>query len=366
MMEFKQISKKYQAGVTSLLVTVAVAMMLVAIIAGIAAFSIREQRQASNTEQSNRALQTAEAGVKDAVQQLSANPNINQPNCTPVNNIFPDQTNQQITCRTITTQFTSIEGALEKDSATQIQIIAPSAAEAANSMQLRWHSVALDQTLSQYFFNGQFYPPANNYNNAAAIELTFIYWPRTSAGPINGQFLDDSSNHNSGLRTSTRFFMPGQADKANGFVNSGCSDQGTTNLTNLGADYRCVTNSNSAVGFNLQAALGLPNPANSYDYIVRIKSRYADTHFQARFFNTDNKEILVKSTKALIDVTARSSDLYRRVQAEKPIIPTSLENLFDAVLFAGRGSDDKTDKNICKNMVIDDQNQLVSPNTCEN
>ncbi len=364
-------------GVTSLFVTIAVAMLLIVIIAGVAAFSIREQRQASNTEQSNRALQTAEAGINDAAQTLSSNPTVNVPTCTstgpdastipPQAQPFADQANEQITCRTVTSKFTSIEGALERDKATQIQILSPNTSSAANSMQLRWHSDKLDKTLSQYYFNGAFYPATAGYNNAAAIELTFIYWER---GNLQESFLNSPVGNNNGLRIATVFIMPGQADKSPAYasgVTSGCENQPNTSSAQFG-DYRCVTNPNNQYGFDLKQALNLQNAANLYDYVVRIKTRYTDTHFQARFFDTSHNEIAVQSTKALIDVTAKSSNLYRRVQAEKPVIPTSLENLFDSVLYAGRGSDDQSSKGICKTLVIDSNNALINPNdrSCEN
>ena len=62
-------------GVTSLLFVLVIGLLLVVMVAGIAALTVREQQQASNTEQSNRALQTAEAGVKAAVQKLDSDSN---------------------------------------------------------------------------------------------------------------------------------------------------------------------------------------------------------------------------------------------------------------------------------------------------
>lgn len=337
-------------GVTSLLVVLAIGMFMIVLVSGIAALSLREQQQARNTEFSNRALQTAEAGVKAAVQKLSANPNYEKTGCPPgdeFKDVIPNnELNQEITCIEVKNHFESYEGFVERDKASQLTILAPTGSgTGAKTLQLRWHSKTLDQNLAAYALpvSGPFYPTSHNsdYQWAAPVEMTFVFWP---TGTIN---------RSDEIRTATVFFTPGNTDKSlpsNG-IDTKC--QGQLGATNLG-DYRCVTNPGSNVGFDLGSALRLAggDSSTNYHYAVRIKPRYTNTHFQFTAFDRDGKQMNLKSTKAQIDVTARTGDLYRRIKAEKVIIPTALESLFDSVLYAGASSTDNISRNICKNLVV--------------
>lgn len=356
------LNKKY-SGATSLIVVLTVGMILIAIVGGIATLTIREQRQATNTDQSNRALQTAEAGVKLASQKLTQNINYTQGevcgDAVPeeYKNLFPAGQQQQVTCISVTNEFSELEGVVEKDKATQIIIERQAGQLGPGSMQLRWHSDTADPVVPQIASyaspNNEFYPDDEGYSAAAAPEITFVRWTK---GTIN----------TSNLPTETVFFMPGHEDlgknpdgSLNG-VTSACEDANGVKPANAGA-YRCVTNPASATGFNLNSALRL-SPAlssGSFNYAIRIKPRYADMHFQLRIWDTSGNLMTVKSTNAIIDVTARSGNLYRRIKAEKPIIPTALESISDSVLFAGRGVDDQQNKNVCKTIVVKDDGTLA-------
>lgn len=334
----------------------AVGMFMIVLVSGIAALSLREQQQVRNTEFSNRALQTAEAGVRVAVQKLSADPNYTKTGCAPgpdYENIIQDTSlNQEITCIEVNNSFSSYEGSVEHDKAKQLTIETPASVKGPNSLQLRWHSKTQDQDngLGQYALpnSGPFYPTIPQYDNgkyAASIEMTFIFWPRNSN--FNG------SDPTKQLQTATIFFTPGQDDKSqpSNSVTSKCQNQ-APNIQNLG-EYRCVTNPISSTGFDLSKAVRIPDgTAQNYNFMVRIKPRYKDTNFQFTAYDVDGRIINTKSNNAQIDVTARTGDLYRRIKAEKVIVPAVLESLFDSVLYAGNGSNDSANRDICKNLVV--------------
>ena len=84
-------------------------------------------------------------------------------------------------------------------------------------------------------------------------------------------------------------------------------------------------------------------------------------HFQFTAYDVNNNPIDMKSDKAQIDVTARSGNLYRRIRAEKTVSPSSLESVFDSVLYAGNGANDQanTRRDICKSMVVRSNNSLA-------
>lgn len=338
------------SGATSLLVVLGLGLFMIVLVSGIAALSLREQQQARNTEFSNRALQTAEAGVKAAVQKLSSNPNFTKEGCAPgvdFENVIPNNDlNQEITCIEIKNKFSAYEGFSEQDKATQLIIETPATDKGPNSIQLNWHSNTLDENLASYAYGSNaFYPVVQGYNYAASIEMNFIFWPRNTN--FNGSDLTKQ------MQTATIFFTPGRPDQSqpsNG-VDSMC--QGQPGVT-VSGDYRCVTKSAvSNTGFDLSRALRIPTgTSQDYNMVVRIKPRYEKTHFQFIAYDADGKQIGIKSTRAQIDVTARTGDLYRRIKAEKVIVPTSLESLFDSVLYAGNGSNDNSSRNICKNLVV--------------
>lgn len=357
---------KTKSGATSLIIVLVVSMILMVMVGGIAALTLREQRQAINTDQSNRALQTAEAGVRFAVQRIASDPSFIQQNievCGEENikndskakefaNIFSSQAEQQVTCVFVGNQLKSYEGVLQKDQATQVIVKTPATQLGPYYLQLRWHSDTLDPILASYT-KSVFYPGVDNYNAAAAPEITFVRWQKNSFSPSE-----------TGFPTETVFFMPGQDDKASPFngVTSGC-DKGSAgaNAVNYG-DYRCVTNPNSNVGFAIPNAIRVAN-ASSFNYAIRIKPRYADTHFQLRVFDESRNELPMQSSKAVIDITARSGDLYRRIRAEKPIEPIALENVFDSVLFNYGEGGNSADARICKGLVVRENYQLAPVQT---
>lgn len=354
--------KNNLSGATSLIVVLTVGMIFIAIVGGIAALTIREQRQATNVDQSNRALQTAEAGVKLASQKLTENSSYQLgESCgeqvpPEYRDLFGAEQQQQVTCVSVATEFSELEGVIEKDQATQVIIQREPGQPGPGSMQLRWHSDTADPEVPEIASysspDNEFYPDDDGYSAAAAPEITFVRWPK---GTITSSVMD----------TETVFFMPGHEDKGknpdgslNG-VTSACENSEGVKPQNAGA-YRCVTNPAQEKGFNLNNALRLTSGSSGdFNYAIRIKPRYADTHFQLRVWDTAGNIMTLKGTNAIIDITARSGNLYRRIKAEKPIIPTALENMSDSVLFAGRGNDDLQNKNICKTLVVNDEGKLA-------
>lgn len=365
---------KTNPGATALVIVLLTGMALMTMAGGIVALTLREQRQATNTDQSNRAIQTAGSAVRLASQIITDNPDFIKKNIdicgedkikdTPIakefNNIFSAQDNQQVTCLFVGNQLKSYEGSLQQDRATQVMVtdtIHPDTgapvAQKPYYMQLRWHSDTLDRQLADYT-KSVFYPAVNDYDAAAAIEITFVRWPK--AGLVTAS---------SGLPTETVFLMPGQDDKSQptNSVTSGCDKGGAGSSAGNYGDYRCVTNPNSSQGFEIGRAIRLTNAddAQNYDYAIRVKTRYTGTHFQLRIFSKDNQELVMQSSKAVIDATARSGNLYRRVRAEKIVIPSALEDVSDAVLFSNEGGATGASGAICKGLVVKENDKTLAP-----
>ena len=344
----KKISSSRPKGITSILVVIAVAVILTTIIGGIAALTVREIRQASNTERSNRALQTAESGVKAMAQKLNTDPTYEKTTCDPsaVSGILTDS-NQQITCITSTSKFTgSYESFLDKDNATQVflgEAYTATAADASNTpvyLKVSWNNKNLDNPARTTYLPGDpLYPASAGYNFPAAMEISLISWPNAGISGSNSE-------------VGTIFLMPGRDDAGAALGLTGKPTAGQVKSTcNLTTDYTCSTvDATGQKGFNIFAALG-KTQNTSTQFALRIKPRYANTHFKIEAYNTNGTAVNIQSSKAQIDVTAKVGELYRRVKAEKLILPSSVENVFDSVLFAGNNKGDPAGAGICKNLI---------------
>lgn len=355
----KTIAKK-PSGVTSLLLVLAIGVVLTIMVGGIAALTVREQQQASNTEFSKRALQTAEAGIESAVQKLSKDPNYQKIGCAVdssdavFGNVVADPA-QQVTCAEVKSKLNDYEGSLERDRTTTFFFntgecdtnnancinVAP------DTIRLRWNSNKLDVQGDVFCKSASEceYPKYEDGNKlAASIELNFVYWPK---------------NNPKQMSTATVFVVPGQNDK--GYSASGnrtavetkCQNQPGVNNTASFGDYKCVT-SNSSNGFSFRDSIlkGTGVDINGdYTFALRITPRYNSTHYQLQAYK-GNTEVLFQSSKAMIDITAKVGNLYRRVKAEKLIGPGAVEGVFDSVLYSGKGLDDQGSRNICKNQIV--------------
>ncbi len=345
------ISKK-QAGVTSLLLVLAIGLILTIMVAGISALSIREQQQARKTDLSSRALQAAEAGIKLASAKLSIDPTYSKLTCAPIagdTTFRPPNTpsgesplglNTEITCATVTSVFSdAYEGYLSQDRAFQAF-----AEPLPRYVSLSWHT-RQDGELDSYAYTGTLYPLATGYNSAASIEITVIYWPKTEIG------IGDIESH-------TIFLVPGTTKVLRGeTVKNTCPLNTTT--------YKCSTkviDEGQPYGFDVRKVLQIDGPEfNDYNMAIRIKPRYRDTHFSLSLHKSDGTNISMQSTSAQIDITARVDNLYRRVRAEKLISQVAVENILDSVVYTGRGNNDTGNFAICKKMIIRVSDNVLAP-----
>lgn len=340
---YKRINIKYP-GVTSLLFVLVIGLVLVVMVAGIAALTIREQQQASNTDLSNRALQTAESGVKIAVQKLISDPTYSKSGCTkeaPVDNyVSLSTTNQEISCITVQSVFKNYDSYLKKDSAEQL-FMGPNFSDATASpsyIRVNWNNPSLGDVSSNFNYTGGLYP-LTSYTNAATIEISLVYWVRNAT-------VGD-------VRIKKFLLAPGNNNPADTAVKSVCSGQAGA-LTDL-TDYKCSTTNGAgnSGGFDVKQAIGLGSTDSvaNYNFSIIIKSRYKSTHVQVMSYDSSGTaQISMKSANAQIDSTARSGNLYRRVKASRSLgVSGGLENVLDEAIYSGMGSTDSVNLNICKN-----------------
>ena len=329
-------------GATSLLLVIGMALVFIVMITGLTSLSIRQSRQASNTDLSNRALATAEASARDAALWIQANPGKQYPECSSgdtdpaISSLIAytptDSTNNttEIVCRTVTVSSKTPSGQIKKDESVQLFTYEPSGA-GIDTMSFQWgkNSAVLADgfpawpTLTDY---NTLYP-----NAPAVVELSLYYWPKnaTAISPIDGikvktvLLLASPSTTGDG--------SPGGVIIANG--NTGRLASSTCSTTLNSSGYNCK------VGINLTSIMNVN--ATQFNIVAKLKPRYKDTDYQASFCtllagqNSTNacsdNAVAVRSSRALIDVTAKVGSLYRRITAETEIGGSSF---FDDVLYS--------------------------------
>lgn len=323
-------------GATSLLLVIGMALVFIVMITGLTSLSIRQSRQASNTDLSNRALATAEASARDAALWIQANPGKQYPECssgdadTTIKSLIAytptDSTNNttEIVCRTVTVSSPTPSGQIKKDESVQLFTYEPTAA-VIDTMSFQWgkNSAVLPSTYESWPTLDKY---STDYPNApAVVELSLYYWPKntTAISPIDG------------IKVKTVLL---RADSTEGVIIA------NGNIGRLGSP-SCTTALNAAgynckVGINLSAVMDVAT-AKDYNIVAKLKPRYKDTDYQASFCilgtgqdsttacNSGAKE--VRSSRALIDVTAKVGSLYRRIQAETAVEGSSF---FDDVLYS--------------------------------
>jgi hypothetical protein len=340
-------------GATSLLLVIGMALVFIVMITGLTSLSIRQSRQASNTDLSNRARATAEASARDAALWIQANPGKDYPDCNstdPLSAYKPtaDLNNTtEIVCRTITVSSPTPSGQIKKDESVQLFTYEPTPATGIGYMFLEWSKA--DTASAQYSTlcsaGGTCYDayPTNigssnayNINSPATLELSLVYWKKT-----------DSSITSMPQKTS--IIIP----LSNGIYIAGPgngSQVPSSSCANASSGYNCK------VGINLSKMLGLtaPDIAANYNIVAKLKPRYKDTDYRASFcanvaasaIDCGIDAVKVRSSRALIDVTAKVGSLYRRIKAETEIGGSSF---FDDVLYSNSPIDKSL--TVCNNFI---------------
>lgn len=337
---FKVKNSAPPSGITSLLLVIAMSLIFVVMIVGLTSLSIRESRQAVYNDLSSRALEAAESSVRDAAQWIDSNPGKSYPQCDGSDtsggltqlqaeylikyDMDSSPTNPtSIVCRTVTLSTSTPTSTILRDQSTQIMTYLPNNA-GVDSMSIAWSdpndlpginipnisAANLYPTLASYW---------NNNNYPAALEISAIYWTRTT--PIT-----------SDLPINTSIIMPSKTN--------------------------CTTSLNTD-GYYCHATIKLSTLATttplSKNIVIRIRARYHKATYTAKFFN-GTTPVEVQPANAHIDVTAKVGDLYRRITAEKPLPGLNRGNSYiDDVLYS--------DGNICKNLTVLGS-ALKSANNC--
>ena len=344
-------------GATSLLLVIGMALVFIVMITGLTSLSIRQSRQASNTDLSNRALATAEASARDAALWIQANPGKQYPKCdgteasaglTGVSSLTAyvptaeSNNTTEIVCRTVTVSSATPSGQIKKDESVQLFTYEPSGT-GIDTMSFQWgkNSAVLADGFPAW-------PTLTDYNTSypnapAVVELSLYYWKKgANISPV------DVTGAANPIKVKTVLLLasPSITGNASGDTTGGViiANDNTGRLTgstcSTGPGLSGPDNYSCRVGINLSAVMNVT--ATDYNIVAKLKPRYKDTDYQASFCAKgtpaptsatacNSGAVAVRSSRALIDVTAKVGSLYRRITAETEIGGSSF---FDDVLYS--------------------------------
>lgn len=356
-------NKPFPYGVTSILVVVGIAMVFIVMVVGLTALSIRESRQATNTDLSNRALAAARAAAAFASEFLEKYPNMQLPNCDPNNptnvenvptgsaetikqivqpsQVVPNDNVTYVTCQTITSKGTAIEETVKKDNSSQLftyllDTTANTTSSIPKSIKLQWGNINTDTasaTLDSYL--------STNYGagKPAALEVSVVSW-KTGA----------NQDPKTALSLNSTLIVPSSTPTVK--AGSAIIPSGTTpSCTSAQSPYRCVI----VLSLDSTSPNPLVPPGNNY-IAIQIRPRFADSTFKAEVFPSNDatgNAINVQSSRATIDTTVRVGDLTRRIRSYKTIYTN---NYFNDVLYSSQ--------NICKKFKVNADFSVSNPNPC--
>ena len=339
----KRNTRYHPKGATSLLIVVAMSLVFIVIISGLTALSIRESRQALSTDLSNRALAAAESYVKETAQEIIENPTLTDDICNERDNtikLSEDAENYtEITCKTVSAGGTVIEREVDQDRTSIVYGV-----KGDYNMTFKWGKLEtcekgtsgplsdyIDLDLAYGTYRTQCSPPA-------ILELMFFSWQDSSLNAING------------ITPKTVLIMPKATVQE---VNTGKPSE----FNNAVTDNTCT----SAVGvdgyqcsFKLDLSAYLGTNANS-NVAILVRPRYKYTSYQAEF-NKNGVPQSVQSNTALIDVTARVGDYYRRARGQVQLGSIQNTNAISDVLYSY--------EKICKRMTVGQDFAQLSNNEC--
>ncbi len=211
-------------GSAALLTTVAISAILVVLFVGITTIATREISQSISSDNANRALYGAEAGVEDAVRTLAKNPGYRQNTC----NEDRDNTSNSgkevkvtsatggpdvaWTCRTVTTVTAELTGRLQKDESLQLNLALGRSGTAdtdpfvrANYMTIEWNDPKVDASQAWQSAATSFLPPytgstPSTWNSrAAAMEISSTWMEAANAGPGKSKITNAWLNRSLGV-----------------------------------------------------------------------------------------------------------------------------------------------------------------------
>lgn len=300
-----------QRGAVSFLTVIFLALLLTTVTVSFVRLAVNEQRQATDDDLTNRAFYAAESGVEDAKRAIEMLQNgvltpaqLNGGDCAPPlaggfnQDLIDDpEIDAEYTCQLI--DMTSPNFQAQLDAWESVTVPLSGVSNNWNNIEIRWHLVGNGAGT-----DGPITPRPNSGNPPNLPRVPA--WNSRWAAMLRSHVFDipTSGNVNRGSFNSRA-----------GFINPGSSGVPNVALVS-GLDKRIINAGCVSAATNEYACTAIINGFNpgARDYYLRLQSIYRPTHVQVTLRN-GNSGVDFSEVQAIVDVTGRAGDVYRRVEA---------------------------------------------------
>lgn len=363
----KKITKK--SGEVAIFVVIFAALLITVVTVSFVGIMINDQQQATNTDLSQSAYDSAQAGVEDAKRailkcisegsmcDMTTISGINSPKCNVAVDTLNDVTNkngspvtvgtnnmnQAYTCTIINLNTPDFLGMLATN---QSKIIPLIGVTQFNKIQIQWFT---NNDLGS-LYKGKVYLPGSTQlftQNVWTPNVPPIM--RTQLLQFGSSFkLSDFNATNNGQSNNTLFLYPSSSGNTNTSFSLDSKILNTSSQTsslNVPIPTICQSNFNSST-YACTGIINLPSPIDPGigAAFLRLTSLYNKTSYRVTLLDGSNV-IQFKNVQPSIDSTGRASNLYRRVQARVELTDINFPYPDAAVDLTG---------NFCKDFIVTD------------
>lgn len=352
--------KQQESGVVSLFTVIFFTILVTVLTVGFVRIMVNERRQSTDEDLTTRAYYAAESGVEDARRALQQyyptaadRAKLNAGSCdAPVGYSKTIATNPNVgySCMLLDLNPPDIQATLPGDGNSMQWAIRSANDANFNKLRISWHSLSDDVDGDNVAFRatGSQNPPYTSWKDGSGVAYPAMLRLQMFGYPKSGTF------GRAQLEALNRV----------GFLNpTTSSSSGDFPINNLDAntapqDTRCTTDSTVFGGYACQATIIIDpgiNPGSNYVFL-RLKGLYDQNGTKVKIELLNGSTVVnTQDGQAIVDVTGRAGDVFRRVQSR-----VSLPGSVDTSLlpeFAVESGDD-----ICKRFeVTDDSESLVAP-----
>lgn len=326
-----------QRGAVSMITVIFIAIILTILTTSFIRLTINEQRESTDDDLTTRAYYAAESGVQDAITAIKAGTVTNGADCTPETGngelSASDNLDTAYTCQTIDESPSNYQAFLEEGESVFFRL--ESSSNDIQSLNIKWHikGTGSDADGSDIALRASNDLPqqsawgSGSDNYPAMLRTQIISAPNNNVsrnGP-NGIASYVGYINPANTSTGTNVGTPSGLDR----ILNAPSPAASCSTGVIDGEYVCEVSIN-----------GFSDAAN--EYWLRIGALYTSTHIMVEALDSAGNAVAILNAQAVVDVTGRAGDVYRRVEERVSLIPDSLWPDY-AILTA---------EDLCKNFII--------------